>query len=52
MRWLMIAFIVSLLVLLGASAGLAHHIWREHTRRRDARAAAEKAEEAETEDAP
>jgi len=52
MRWLLIALLVSLVALLIASAGLAHHIWREHTRRRHASTAAEKAEEAETEEAP
>jgi hypothetical protein len=52
MRWLMIALLVSLVALLIASAGVAHHVWREHTRRRAAHAAAEKAEGAETEEAP
>jgi hypothetical protein len=34
MRWLMIALLVSLVALLVASAGLAHHIWQEHRKRR------------------
>jgi len=33
MRWLMIVLLVSLVALLAASAGLAHHIWQEHRRR-------------------
>jgi hypothetical protein len=33
MRWLMIAFLVSLVALLAASAGLAHHIWQERRKR-------------------
>jgi hypothetical protein len=34
MRWLMILLLVSLVALLVASAGLAHHIWQEHRKRR------------------
>ena len=41
MRWLMLAFLVSLVALLIAAGGLAHHIWREH-KRRHAEAPAEK----------
>jgi len=33
MRWLMIVFLVSLVALLAASAGLAHHIWQERRKR-------------------
>ncbi len=34
MRWLMIALLVSIVALLFASAGLAHHIWQERRKRR------------------
>lgn len=34
MRWLLLVFLISLAALLIAAGGLAHHIWREHTRRR------------------
>ncbi len=33
MRWLMIVLLVSVVALLAASAGLAHHIWQEHRKR-------------------
>lgn len=33
MRWLMIGLFVSVVALLAASAGLAHHIWQERRRR-------------------
>lgn len=36
MRWLIIALLVSLVALLVASAGVAHHVWREHKRRKQA----------------
>jgi hypothetical protein len=44
MRWLMIVFLVSLVALLVASAGVAHHVWREHARRRQTPAPPEKAD--------
>jgi hypothetical protein len=50
MRWLMLVLLVSLVALLIAAGGLAHHIWREHTRRH-AKPPAEK-EDAETEERP
>jgi len=50
MRWLMIVLLVSVSALLAASLGLAHHIWREHVRRRDAGAMTERTGEAETEE--
>ncbi|HWG19593.1 MAG TPA: hypothetical protein VG225_03620 [Terracidiphilus sp.] len=52
MRWLMIALLVSLVAMLIASAGLAHHIWREHARRRAQPPAPEKTDRADTEEAP
>jgi hypothetical protein len=52
MRWLMIALLVSVVALLIVSAGVSHHVWREHTRRRDTRAAAGKTEDNETEEVP
>jgi cbb3-type cytochrome oxidase subunit 3 len=52
MRWLMIVLLVSVVALLIASAGVAYHVWREHTRRRDARAAVGKMEDNEPEEAP
>ncbi len=52
MRWLMIVLLVSLVALLVASAGVAHHIWREHKRRKRLPAVSEKADEAETEETP
>lgn len=33
MRWLMLVFLVSLVALLIAAGGVAHHIWRERNRR-------------------
>ncbi len=51
MRWLMIALLVSVVALLIASAGVAHHIWREHKRRR-APQTPDKAGDTETEEAP
>jgi hypothetical protein len=42
MRWLMIVFLVSLVALLVASAGVVHHVWREHTKRKRAPASPEK----------
>ena len=33
MRWLLIALLVSLAGLLFAAAGVAHHIWKQRTRR-------------------
>ncbi len=33
MRWLMIVLLVSVVALLIASAGLAHHIWQERRKR-------------------
>jgi hypothetical protein len=42
MRWLMIVLLVSLVALLVASAGVAHHVWREHSRRRQKAAPLEK----------
>jgi hypothetical protein len=44
MRWLMIVFLVSLVALLVVSAGVAHHVWREHAKRRQAPAPPEKAD--------
>jgi hypothetical protein len=32
MRWMMIALLVSVVALLVASAGLAHHIWQQRRR--------------------
>jgi hypothetical protein len=49
MRWLMIVLLVSLAVLLLASLGLAHHIWRERVRR-DGQSAAENPGELESEE--
>ena len=43
MRWLMIALLVSIVALLIASAGVAHHVWRERKKRRQAPASAKKA---------
>jgi len=39
MRWMMIALLVSVMALLAASAGLAHHIWQERRKRSRARIA-------------
>jgi len=50
MRWLMLVLLVSLVALLIAAGGLAHHIWREHTRRH-AKPPAEK-EAVDTEETP
>jgi hypothetical protein len=33
MRWLMIVLLVSVVAMLVASAGLAHHIWQERRKR-------------------
>ena len=33
MRWLIIVLLVSVVALLAASAGLAHHIWQERRKR-------------------
>jgi hypothetical protein len=44
MRWLMIVFLVSLAALLVASAGVALHVWREHSKRRRPAASLEKAD--------
>ncbi len=52
MRWLMLALVVSLIALLVASAGIAHHIWRERTKRRALRLTADRVEDPETEEAP
>jgi hypothetical protein len=52
MRWLMVAFVVSVIALLAASAGMAHHIWRERGRRRELRLETGTVEEPETEEAP
>jgi len=38
MRWLFIAFLVSLAALLAAAAGVARHIWLQRTRPRGASA--------------
>ena len=40
MRWLMIAFLVSLGALLFAAAGVARHIWLQRTKPRDEQSAA------------
>jgi len=40
MRWLLIVLLVSLAALLVASAGLAHHIWRQRARLRSESSAA------------
>jgi Flp pilus assembly protein TadB len=50
MRWLMLVLLVSLVALLIAAVGLAHHIWRERTQRR-AKPPAEK-EAVDTEETP
>jgi hypothetical protein len=50
MRWLMIALLVSLAALLVASAGVAHHVWQEHKRRKTAPARVER--NPDTEEAP
>ena len=54
MQGLMIVFLVSMVALLGASAGLAHHIWREHRKRKLRSFSLSRPEEAdvETEEAP
>jgi uncharacterized membrane protein len=52
MRWLMIVLLVSVVALLVASAGVAHHVWREHKRRKAALPAAGKPEQPESEEAP
>jgi hypothetical protein len=50
MRWLLIVLLVSLAALLFAAAGLAHHIWRQRTRRGSGLSAAiEPAEESDQE---
>jgi hypothetical protein len=54
MRWLMIALLVSVVALLAASAGLAHHIWQERRKRGRAGRAFGRSDEVdiETEEAP
>jgi hypothetical protein len=52
MRWLIIALLVSLAALLVVSAGVAHHVWQEHKRRKMVPAPAERAEQPDTEEAP
>jgi putative NADH-flavin reductase len=54
MRGLMIALFVSMVALLAASAGLAHHIWQEHRKRGHAIHAFGRADDVdiETEEAP
>jgi hypothetical protein len=54
MFWLMIALLVSLVALLAASAGLAHHIWQERRKRSRMGLVRGRAEEVdiETEEAP
>jgi uncharacterized membrane protein len=52
MRWLMIAFLVSLVALLVASAGVAHHVWRAHKLRKPAPAPTERPEHPDPEEAP
>jgi hypothetical protein len=54
MRWLMIALFVSVVALLVASAGLAHHIWHEHRKRGQKSQAFGRADDVdiETEEAP
>jgi hypothetical protein len=54
MRWLMIALLVSVMALLVASAGLAHHIWQERRKRGRTRIAPGRIEDVEvdTEEAP
>ena len=49
MRWLMIAFLVSLGALLLAAAGVARHIWMQRTLLKRQGAAAELVEETEVE---
>jgi hypothetical protein len=49
MRWLMIALLVSVMALLAASAGLAHHIWQERRKRLRAQIAPGRVEDAEVE---
>jgi hypothetical protein len=50
MRWLLIVLLVSLAALLFAAAGVAHHIWRQRTRRgSESSAAIEPAEESDQE---
>jgi hypothetical protein len=54
MRWLMIVLLVSVVALLVASAGLAHHIWQEHRKRHRNHPSPGRAEDldVETEEAP
>jgi len=54
MRWLMIALLVSVVALLAASAGLAHHIWQERRKRGQRTRTITRAEDVdiETEEAP
>jgi hypothetical protein len=54
MRLLMIALLVSVMALLVASGGLAHHIWQERRKRSRASIAPGRVEdvEVETEEAP
>jgi hypothetical protein len=50
MRWLLIVLLVSLAALLFAVAGVAHHIWKQRTRRgSESSAAAEPADETDLE---
>lgn len=51
MRWLMVAFLLSVVALVAAAAGMAYHIWRERSRRRRLGLAAGKVEETEIEEA-
>ena len=45
MRWLMLAFLISVVALLAAAGGMAYHIWRERGRRRELGLATGKVEE-------
>lgn len=54
MRWLMIVLVLSMVALLVASAGLAHHIWQERRKRAHTSSAFGRTEDldVETEEAP
>lgn len=52
MRWLMLAFLVSVVALLAAAGGTAYHILRERGRRRQLGLATGTMEESEIEEAP
>jgi len=52
MRWLILAFVVSLVALLAASGGVALHIRRDRAKRREPGFSAAAIEEPETEEAP